>query len=347
MSEENELYDRLRKAIDADLLECMTPAQIGALLSGARLISFRTGYLFAVVRYLRRNPRADATLGVLAWLFAMSDNERGYSYVTLWRLARLFNRHPNAITDAVARLARAGCVNVSGDAGDRHSNNGKPKTIWPAIEAAFSTAKPIQILDAIAPYKRKSGADPSGCSNMDRVRTITPNLDGCAPEPSRSGAETINLQPDEPSRSSGNNSPKEDSPKEDSPQHLDVNSREAHATAGAGLFSLEEQGAGVVRNGSAFRWLDPKSGEQRRLSFQFIERQAPGERRDILLDFAETELIAAVDSGREGGLHGLLRHAIDKGRLAAFKRRRLAPAMAGDDDFGPDAPAPITEGSWD
>ncbi|WP_072394297.1 helix-turn-helix domain-containing protein [Hyphomicrobium sp. CS1GBMeth3] len=116
------------------------------------------------------------------------------------------------------------------------------------------------------------------------------------------------------------------------------------------LFSLDEQGAGVVRNGSAFKWLDPKNAEPRKLTFQFIERQAPGEPREILLDFAESELIAAVDSGLGGGLHGIIRTAIDKGRLAAFKRRRLTPARApayADDDREPPAPPPISEGSWD
>lgn len=112
------------------------------------------------------------------------------------------------------------------------------------------------------------------------------------------------------------------------------------------LFPLDEQGAGLVRNGSAFKWLDPKTGESRTLSFQFIERLAPQEPRAILLDFAETELIAAIDEGREGGLHGLVRHAIDKGRLATFKRRRQAPVVAAE-DREPEAAAPITEGSWE
>lgn len=123
--------------------------------------------------------------------------------------------------------------------------------------------------------------------------------------------------------------------------------REASASpSSGGLFSLDEQGAGLVRNGSMFKWLDPATGESRRLTFQFVENMAPSEPKEIIRDFAENELLAAIESGKSGGLHGLLRHAIDKGRLAAFKRRRRAPAMAGD-DFGPPSPPPITEGSWD
>lgn len=113
------------------------------------------------------------------------------------------------------------------------------------------------------------------------------------------------------------------------------------------LFSLDEQGAVLVRKGSAFKWLDPKTGESRQLSFQFIASLAPHEPRDLVLDFAESELIAAVDSGLSGALHGIVRKAIDKGRLASFKRRRMMPTALVPDDREPEAPAPITAGSWD
>lgn len=126
-----------------------------------------------------------------------------------------------------------------------------------------------------------------------------------------------------------------------------VAAREAGASpsSSSGLFSLDEQGAGLVRNGSAFKWLDPKTGEPRRLTFQFIETLAPQEPRALLIDFVESELLAAIETGKDGGLHGIIRSAISKGRLAEFKRRRLAPAAAGP-DIEPEAPPPISEGRW-
>jgi len=120
------------------------------------------------------------------------------------------------------------------------------------------------------------------------------------------------------------------------------------ASPAAELFVLEEQGAGLVRNGSGFKWPDPKTGEQRRLSFHFIEQMAQHEPKELVRDFAESELIAAIDAGRDGSLHGILRNAVDKGRLAAFKRRRLEPAGARNESaIEPPDPPPITEGSWD
>jgi hypothetical protein len=142
--------------------------------------------------------------------------------------------------------------------------------------------------------------------------------------------------------------------KEEDKKNTDSEFSPAHSEAiasrssGSGsFFSLDEQGAGLIRNSSAFKWLDPKTGEPRRLTFQFIAGLAPQEPRDLMLDFAESELLAAIDAGREGGLHGILRNAIDKGRLASFKLRRSRSYKVPLEELEPEGGLPITAGSWD
>jgi hypothetical protein len=337
--DEQELWANLRVAIEADHPKMMTPGQIGALRSGERLMGFRTGFLLQCVRYLRRNPRSDASLAVLAWVFAMSDNERGHSYVSLARIARVLDRHPNAITDAVARLASAGCVRAEGNAGGHRPNDGKRKIIWPAIEATFLNVKPVQILDGIAPYKRKVAAESSGSNDRASENTLSPDLEGRPHEPSRSNRSTLYPQPVEPSCHNGSNSPKEDSPG-DSPRQRDEDCFER-----ANLFDSGDPGAHVNCTVIIVRYGD---GREIRIPKAIIHDT--GKRMGISQARAELLAQRVLDSWIADNWHPdrpseALRRGMAK-RAGEPEAIRIVPARV-EDLVPPGEGLPITEGSWD
>jgi hypothetical protein len=80
---------------------------LGDLPSGERLVALRNFTLLGSVRYVRRTPGADVAVALLVWLSAMADNSQAMSRISFGRLARLFNRRPDRIGEAFARLKKA------------------------------------------------------------------------------------------------------------------------------------------------------------------------------------------------------------------------------------------------
>lgn len=111
--------------------------------------------------------------------------------------------------------------------------------------------------------------------------------------------------------------------------NVDSNNEEgATAPTQSQLFTPEEQGARVVINGSAFKWVDPK-GQQQKLGYHFVEGLMPGEPSELVRAFVASKLQEAMDRNMPGSLHGWVRSALHRG-FAAWKRDRLA-AMQGTD----------------
>ena len=98
--------------------EAMLSEEFTKLDGGARLVFLKTATVLDVVRYARRNKGADCTLGVYQFIVAMSDNDKGYCWLSQRRIAEIFGRSQPRISAILNRLSENGLFEIGASIGE-------------------------------------------------------------------------------------------------------------------------------------------------------------------------------------------------------------------------------------
>ena len=145
----------------------MTEDEVKPLRKGARLTYLRNGLFLATVRLCRRSERPDIAQCMLVVVHALSDNDEGYCWISVPRLARLLNCSDRAIQAARERLEKFGLLLVTwqgeGEVGDNDTN-----LLRIAVPAGLAGVRPLQVVDALSEPSRARGRPKTGEARRKR-----------------------------------------------------------------------------------------------------------------------------------------------------------------------------------
>jgi hypothetical protein len=141
-----ELRDQITLWVgDRRLSEAMDREELAQLEGFQRVLALRNGVLSATISYIRNNPRADVTLGVLAMIGFLCDNNDGLCRVGIRRMAEIFKRTERAVHDVVKRLKDANLIGVV-------EERGKSRCFWIKIpkEMEHVTANAVNFVTSLS-----------------------------------------------------------------------------------------------------------------------------------------------------------------------------------------------------
>ncbi len=128
------------------LEKSLSREELGKLKAGDRLVALWRAQLEGVARYLRTNPKADATIAVYIGIVALADNNQGFCDLAQDRFARWIGRSRKTINECIDMLEGLGLVRVK-------PVKGWPSEIEPIIGRIFALkGQTIWLFDAMAPY---------------------------------------------------------------------------------------------------------------------------------------------------------------------------------------------------
>lgn len=115
--------------------EALLREELLKLDSGARMVLLRNTVLLGMVRYIRSNPKADCTLAVYNLVAWLSDNDRGYCWLSQRRIGEILGRSEDTVRVAFRRL-------YSGRLIDKKDGNGENNISWPIMPNILQEAPP-------------------------------------------------------------------------------------------------------------------------------------------------------------------------------------------------------------
>lgn len=113
-------------------VEFASRQDIGGLVGAERAFALRSSLMLNMAQYYAFNPAADCGPGVLTATTLLSDNEAGYSTVSIATLAKLLNRHPRRVMEARQRCVEAGVLNIE-------ERPGQSSICWPTVPQELIT----------------------------------------------------------------------------------------------------------------------------------------------------------------------------------------------------------------
>lgn len=118
------------------LAECLKRAEIASLEGVQRHLALSKSLVPSLVRLCRQHKRADCRAAILVLVTLLSDNPDGMCYLGVKRMAELFDRNERNVRAAIDSLEECGLLYVN------RTQNGLPKSYWPAVAAPLATMNP-------------------------------------------------------------------------------------------------------------------------------------------------------------------------------------------------------------
>jgi len=130
------LHEQIRKWVgEKRIEECLSALELGNLSMTEKAVAYRSVLIIGGIKHCRMHKRVEARIPILTLITYLSDNAKGTCFLSIAKMAALFDRSRQCIIDNILALEGDGLIGAA-------RVDGMLNCYWPRIPAALKDMSP-------------------------------------------------------------------------------------------------------------------------------------------------------------------------------------------------------------